>query len=173
MRAAVKITLRTYSPADFETLYQIDQVCYPPDTAYSRADMRAYLGLAGAECVVAEVSEGGAPAQTRQRAKSRDGSTKIVGFCISARRDKDGYIVTMDVLEQFRRLGIATALLAEIEKRLATKGVQRVGLETATDNHAGVAFWQKHGYRTRGVRKGYYPGRRDAHAMTKNIGTAK
>ncbi len=157
MSAAVKITLRTYSATDFETLYKIDQACYPPDTAYSRSDMRAYLGLAGAECVVAEV----------------DKPKKVAGFCISARREKDGYIVTMDVLEEYRRLGIATALLAEIEKRLAANGVVRVGLETATDNQAGVAFWQKHGYRTRGVRKGYYPGRRDAHAMTKNIRAAK
>jgi ribosomal protein S18 acetylase RimI-like enzyme len=153
----VKITLRTYSAADFETLYEIDQACYPPDTAYSRSDMRAYLALAGAECVVAEV----------------DRPKNIAGFCISARRNKDGYIVTMDVLEQFRRLGIATALLAEIEKRLAENGVLRIGLETATDNQAGVAFWQKHGYRTRGVRKGYYPGRRDAHAMAKNLRAPK
>jgi ribosomal protein S18 acetylase RimI-like enzyme len=153
----VKITLRTYSAADFETLYEIDQACYPPDTAYSRSDMRAYLALAGAECVVAEV----------------DAPKKIAGFCISARRNKDGYIVTMDVLEQYRRLGIATALLAEIEKRLAENGVLRIGLETATDNQAGVAFWQKHGYRTRGVRKGYYPGRRDAHAMAKNLRAPK
>jgi ribosomal protein S18 acetylase RimI-like enzyme len=172
MCAALKITLRTYSAEDFETLYQIDQACYPPDTAYSRSDMRAYLGLAGAECVVAEVSQDGTSARRRKRAESSNASKQIAGFCISVRRDKDGYIVTMDVLEQFRRLGIATALLGEIEKRLVTNGVLRVGLETATDNHAGVAFWQKRGYRTRGVRKGYYPGRRDAHAMTKNIGTA-
>lgn len=173
MSAAVKITLRTYSATDFETLYKIDQACYPPDTAYSRSDMRAYLALAGAECVVAEVSEDTPSAPERKRRGSGDTPKKIAGFCISARRNKDGYIVTMDVLEEYRRLGIATALVAEIEKRLAANGVVRVGLETATDNQAGVAFWQKHGYRTRGVRKGYYPGRRDAHAMTKNIRAAK
>jgi ribosomal protein S18 acetylase RimI-like enzyme len=173
MSAAVKITFRTYSSADFETLYKIDQACFPPDTAYSRSDMRAYLALAGAECVLAEVSEDTPSAQGRERADSGGAPKTIAGFCISARREKDGYIVTMDVLEEYRRLGIATALLAEIEKRLAANGVLRVGLETATDNHAGVAFWQKHGYRTRGVRKGYYPGRRDAHAMRKNLRAAK
>lgn len=173
MSAAVKITLRSYSTADFETLYKIDQACYPPDTAYSRSDMRAYLGFEGAECIVAEVGADNPSPEKRKRADSGDAPKKIAGFCISARRDKDGYIVTMDVLEEHRRLGIATSLLAEIEKRLAANGVVRVGLETATDNQAGVAFWQKHGYRTRGVRKGYYPGRRDAHAMTKKIGPAK
>jgi ribosomal protein S18 acetylase RimI-like enzyme len=47
--------------------------------------------------------------------------------------------------------------------------VREVGLETATDNESVVAFWQKHGYRTRGVRKRYYPGGRDAYAMTKTL----
>jgi ribosomal protein S18 acetylase RimI-like enzyme len=45
--------------------------------------------------------------------------------------------------------------------------VQQVELETATDNHAAIAFWQKHGYRTRGVLKGYYHGRVDAYVMEK------
>lgn len=169
----MKIILRAYHAEDFETLYKIDQACYAPDTAYTRSDMRAYLRFPGAECVVAEVSQDRALPHERKNAQNDDRPTKIAGFCISASRDKEGYIITMDVLERYRRCGIATALLAEIEKRLAANGVLTVGLETATDNHAGVAFWQKHGYRTRGVRRGYYPGRRDALAMTKNIGTTK
>lgn len=170
---APRLTLRTYQPKDFDTLCEIDWACYPPDTAYSRSEMRAYLGFLGAECVVAEVQQARGAAKEGTEIKSSDTSTKtIAGFCISDHRDTEGYIITMDVLEQYRRLGIASALLAEIEKRLAASGVRRVSLETATDNHAGVAFWQKHGYRTRGVRKGYYPGRRDAHAMTKNISGA-
>jgi ribosomal protein S18 acetylase RimI-like enzyme len=170
----VKITLRPYRTEDFETLYRIDHACYAPDVAYSRADMRAYLGFGGSECVVAEIEDDGADVAALPKG---DGETpregKIAGFCISAHRGKDGYIVTMDVLEEYRRRGIATTLLNEIEKRLAEHGVRRVALETATVNHAGVAFWQRHGYRTRGVRKGYYPGGGDAYAMTKTLRPAR
>ena len=60
-------------------------------------------------------------------------------------------------------------LLTEIERRLAANGVREVALETATDNESAVAFWQKHGYRSRGVQKGYYPGGRDAFAMSKTL----
>lgn len=169
----MKITLRPYRPEDFEKLYEIDHACYSPEIAYSRADMRAYLGFGGSECIVAEIS----PNQERERLSEKgdknDAAPTIAGFCIGAYRGKEGYIVTMDVLEEYRRHGIATELLANIERRLASRGVRRIALETATDNRAGVAFWQRHGYRTRGIRKGYYPNGRDAYAMTKTIRIAK
>ena len=47
-------TLRSYVPADFEKLYEIDQACYEPEIAYSRRELRNYLRFPGAECVVAE-----------------------------------------------------------------------------------------------------------------------
>lgn len=165
----MKITLRVYRPEDFESLYEIDQACYSSDVAYSRSDLRAYLGFLGSECVVAEVRGGERP---EKKPGKIDGprDVKIIGFCVSAHRDREGYIVTLDVLERYRRQRVGTALLKDIEKRLVADGVRRVGLETATENNAAVAFWRRHGYRVRGVRKGYYPGGRDAYSMNKRIG---
>jgi ribosomal protein S18 acetylase RimI-like enzyme len=147
----VKIHLRAYGPNDFDTLIEIDQACYEPGIAYSKRDMRAYLQFPGAECILAE------------------SAGEIAGFCISARQRTRGYIVTIDVLGKYRKSGIGSALLREVERRLATNGVREVGLETATDNESAIAFWNKHGYRTLGVEKGYYPGGRDAFAMTKTL----
>jgi [ribosomal protein S18]-alanine N-acetyltransferase len=147
----VTITLRSYKPADFDALHEIDQVCYEAEIAYSKRELREYLRFRGADCVVAE-SDG-----------------RIAGFCISAYQDHYGYIVTIDVLSEFRRHNVGTALLDEIERRLIVSGVHEVRLETATDNDPAVAFWQKHGYRKRGVRKNYYPNGRDAFAMTKTL----
>jgi ribosomal-protein-alanine N-acetyltransferase len=145
----VNITLRNNTPEDFDTLHEIDQLCYEDEVAYSKRELRAYLHFRGSECVVAE-AEGA-----------------IAGFCISARQGERGYLVTIDVLPQFRRLHVGTALLAEIERRLAANGVREVALETATDNDSAVAFWKKHGYRSRGIREGYYPNGRDAFSMVK------
>ena len=145
------IRVREYETPDFDVLCEIDQQCYEPAIAYSRREMRAYLYAPGAECVVAESTEG------------------IGGFCITSRRKQKGYIVTIDVLEAFRKQGAGSALLAEAEKRLAAHGVRTIALDTATDNFSAIAFWQKHGYRKIGVRKGYYPNGRDAFAMLKSI----
>jgi [ribosomal protein S18]-alanine N-acetyltransferase len=153
--------LRSYAPADFEALYEIDQVCYPPEIAYSRRELRNYLRFPGAKCVVAELA--------RESGAESESSSRIIGFCVTAHHRGEGYIITMDVLATHRRHRVGSALLTEAERRLAKNGVVEVGLETATDNDSAIAFWEKHGYRKHGVRKHYYPGGRDAFSMAKTL----
>jgi ribosomal-protein-alanine N-acetyltransferase len=148
---AVDLNLRTYCPEDFETLYEIDQLCYPPSIAYSRREMKMYLRSPGASCVIAEA--GGKP----------------IGFCLTAHEDAWGYIITIDVLEPHRRSGAGSLLLGNAEQRLAAAGVKEVGLETAIDNAAAIAFWKKHAYSIFSVSKGYYPGGLDAYSMRKPL----
>lgn len=148
------LNIRAYVSEDFETLYAIDQACYPRGIAYSRNTLRWFLKQSESECVVAEI----------------DGT--IAGFIIAMSYQTDdgrlhGHIITLDVMPDFRRQHIGSKLVAECEKRMARQGVRTVELETARDNAAGIAFWQAHGYRTRGVLRGYYLGRHDAFWMTK------
>ena len=151
----MNVTLRSYRPEDFETLYAIDQTCYPRGIAYSKRSLRWFLALPAADCIVAE-AEG-----------------RVAGFILCEAERPYGHIITIDVLEAFRRSGIGSALLREAERRMAERGVQAVELETAQDNDAAIAFWQKHGYRTRGVYKRYYLGRIDALAMAKLLAAPK
>jgi ribosomal protein S18 acetylase RimI-like enzyme len=145
------LRLRAYKPDDFEKLYAIDQECYEPAVAYSRRDLRGYIQSPGAHCLVALADE------------------VIVGFIVTEYARAFGYIVTIDVLSPHRRRGVGRMLLAEAERKLIANGVSEIMLETATDNPSTVAFWHKHGYRTRRVKKGYYPGGRDAFEMTKSL----
>jgi [ribosomal protein S18]-alanine N-acetyltransferase len=148
---AVDLKLRTYRPEDFETLYEIDRLCYPPSIAYSRREMKMYLRSPGASCVIAEAGN------------------KPIGFCLTAHEDAWGYIITIDVLEPHRRGGAGSLLLGDAEQRLAAAGVKEVGLETAIDNAPAIAFWKKHGYSIFRVSKGYYPGGLDAYSMRKPL----
>lgn len=153
----MRFTLRDYSPPDFETLYEIDQRCYVRGIAYSRRMLLWYLNQRGSLCIVAQA--GGARAD----------DPLLMGFLIAHYRGTEGYIVTIDVLEANRRAGVGSALLQETERRLANAGVRYVGLQTATNNETGVAFWQRHGYRSSGVSRGYYLGRIDAYEMFKEL----
>lgn len=147
--------LRDYSPSDLEALYEIDQGCYPRGIAYSRRMLRWYLSQQGALCVMAQDTNKTDPA--------------VLGFIIADAHGEEGYIVTIDVLAAHRRSGVGTDLLQETERRLAKIGVRYIGLQTATNNQAGVAFWQRHGYRSSGVIRGYYLGRIDAYEMLKEL----
>ena len=155
----MEFTLRDYSPSDLEALYEIDRACYPRGIAYSRRMLRWYISQRGSLCIVAQDTDAAAPT--------------ILGFLIAHARQAEGYIVTIDVLKAQRRLGIGTALLQETERRLAKMGVRYIGLQTATNNEAGVAFWQRHGYRHMGISPGYYLGRIDAYEMKKKLNTSK
>jgi ribosomal-protein-alanine N-acetyltransferase len=153
--SAMEFTLRDCSPTDFETLYAIDQACYPRGIAYTRRMLRWYLNQGVSLCIVAQT------AGATDRA--------VLGFIIAHARGGEGFIVTIDVLQAHRRSGIGTALLQETERRLADMGTRYVELQTATNNEAGVAFWLRHGYRSFGVTRGYYLGRIDAYEMFKDL----
>jgi [ribosomal protein S18]-alanine N-acetyltransferase len=146
-----ELRLRVYQAADFEALYAIDQACYAPGIAYSKRLLRWFLRLPGAECLVAEA--GG----------------QVAGFILAEHTDEYAHIITIDVLAAQRRRRVGSALLEAIEESLTTRGVRHVELETATDNDAAIAFWQKHGYRTVAVLKRYYLGRLDAYSMHKPL----
>lgn len=141
--------IRPYGPRDFATLYRIDQACFPPGIAYSKMTLRWFLTLAGAECLVAE------------------GDGKIAGFVLAELNVPLAHVITLDVLESFRRQRIGAALLGALEANLALRGARTIVLETAIDNEAGIAFWKAHGYRIEAVLKRYYLGRLDAYAMRK------
>ena len=147
----VPVTIRQYEPHDFAALYKVDQACFPPGIAYSKAMLRYFLSQPGAECLVAV-----------------DGA-KIVGFILSEENPPLAHIVTLDVAESHRRLGVGTELLQENEAHLAFRGVRTVLLETATANDAGIAFWERHGYCKEAVLKNYYPGHLDAFEMRKKL----
>ncbi len=151
----MKPTLRPYAPGDFEQLYAIDQACYPPGIAYSKRTLRWFLRLPGAECLVAEAAG------------------QIAGFILAEHEGERAHLITIDVLGAERRRGVGTALLRAIEQSLAGRGVRQIELETATDNHAAIAFWQKHGYGTVGVLRNYYLSGLDAYSMHKPLPAPK
>ena len=145
----MSITLRAYEQHDFGALHRLDQSCFPPGIAYSRMTLHYFLSLPTAACVVAL------------------GGKKIVGFILTEQNPPLGHTITLDVAADHRRHGVGSALLAENEKTLALHGVRHILIETAIDNQAAVAFWQRHGYRIEAVLKRYYLGRLDAYEMRK------
>jgi ribosomal-protein-alanine N-acetyltransferase len=150
----VSVTIRQYDPHDFAAIFKLDQSCFPPGIAYSKTMLRYYLAQPGAECLIAT------------------DAAKIVGFLISEENPPLGHIVTLDVTESHRRQGVGSMLLAESEAHMVFRGVRTVLLETATMNDAGIAFWERHGYRREAVLKNYYPGRLHAFEMRKLLSAA-
>ena len=79
----------------------------------------------------------------------------------------EGYISNVAVSSDFRRQGIADALLDELRRRGEAKGLSFMTLEVRAGNAPARALYAKHGYRDVGLRKNYYERpREDAVLMT-------
>jgi ribosomal protein S18 acetylase RimI-like enzyme len=153
--ASSAIHLRSYEPADFETLYRIDQACFPKGIAYGRPELKIYLRSDGSHCLLAEFSG------------------DVAGFILTDQSGEMGHVVTLDVLGPYRRQEIGSRLLDAAEQEAASRGGKLMVLETATTNKAAVAFWKKHGYRQFGTVANYYGRGLDAFRMAKQIPGAR
>ena len=81
---------------------------------------------------------------------------KIVGYAGMYLSVEEGEIVNVAVAQNARRRGIGDALLNEMAKCAAKKGVQRIVLEVRVSNEPAIHLYEKHGYVRCGVRKGFY-----------------
>jgi ribosomal-protein-alanine N-acetyltransferase len=148
---AVPFVIRDFRPEDFETLWRIDQECFPPQISYSRQELKYYQRRRGSFTLVAV-----------------DADDKIVGFIV-AYGGLTGHIITIDVLAPARRAGTGSMLLRAAEERLRSGGTRSVGLETAVDNAAALAFYKRHGYSVVNTRPHYYSNGVDALVMSKQL----
>ena len=147
----MSIVIRQSEAKDFPALFRLDQKCFSPGIAYSKTMLRHFMAQPGAECLVAVDDK------------------EIAGFILTEENPPLGHVMTLDIAESHRRKGIGTLLLNESENNLRFRGVRTMLLETALTNEAGVAFWQRHGYRIEAVLKNYYPGKLDAYEMRKRL----
>lgn len=68
----------------------------------------------------------------------------------------EGYISNIAVSPTARRRGIADALLTALEIRCRALSLAFMTLEVRAGNAAAVALYEKHGFRSVGLRKKYY-----------------
>jgi len=147
-------SIRDFEPKDLETLWRMDQQCFPPGIAYSKQELKAYIRERGAFTLVAE--DGAKNAGT------------AVGFIV-AYNGPTGHVITIDVIAAARRTGVGSLLLQAAEERLRASGSRAVGLETAVDNLPALAFYKRHGYSVARTWPRYYSNGVDALVMRKAL----
>jgi ribosomal-protein-alanine N-acetyltransferase len=166
----VDFTLRDFQSNDLEVLWRIDQQCFPPGIAYSKAELRAYIESEAAFAVVAEISSRKGKASQPSHDPEAESSRPIVGFIVGESNRKGvGHIITIDVLPEGRRSGIGFALMTAAEERLRRAQCQRVRLEASVDNVAALSFYKRHGYAVVKTIRGYYSDGGDAYALAKAL----
>jgi [ribosomal protein S18]-alanine N-acetyltransferase len=154
---AAGIVIRDYRSADLEAIFRLDQICFAAEFRFDRESMKSFAEAHQAIALVAETDDG-----------------SVVGFLIvhvervSALRV--GYVVTIDVAPEFRRIGLAGALMDEASRRVVAVGVHRMELHVYVGNAEAIRFYESRGYVRVGMRRGFYGGRLDAFVFSRAIG---
>ena len=155
--------IRPFQKADFEVLWQIDQVCFDPLLAYSRPELAIYMRRPGSFTLVAE--------SQADEAVNRRSPLRITGFVVAEVRRRSGHIITIDVIPSARRSGIGSILLQAAEAQLSRAGAAAVALETPVNNIGAIQFYKRKGYFVEKTVPGYYSNQLDALVMTKELVT--
>src|SRR5271170_3338240 len=119
------IRLRDAVEADLNSLFELDQICFPAGIAYSLGEFRSLLRSSRAITVVAEDDE------------------VLAGFAMAQsgwfRRAQGAQVITIDVAPPLRRRGIGRLLMDHIEARMREAGANWLRLEVSVDNSAALS----------------------------------
>jgi ribosomal-protein-alanine N-acetyltransferase len=122
--------LRPFRPSDLPTLYEIDQACFAPGISYSKRELEGFIRHRESMTWVAEEGK------------------ETVGFLIANRHPTMllGRVITLDVVEAWRRRGVGNALMDAVEGWARRRGFISLSLETAENNLTAQAFYERRGY---------------------------
>jgi ribosomal-protein-alanine N-acetyltransferase len=95
---------------------------------------------------------------------------RVIGYLICSRYDTVWHVMNVAVDNGRRREGIATALLTRLFDR-ADGPDEQYTLEVRISNAAAIRMYERFGFRSAGVRRGYYhDNKEDALIMWRTIG---
>ncbi len=134
---------------DLNALRRLEKVCFEKD-AWPLLDLIAVLTWP--EVIRIKAMENG----------------EMIGFVAGDPRHSEGvaWISTIGVDPHFQRRGIGRALLHACEAHVK---LPRMRLTVRMSNHAAISLYEKEGYRTLDIWRGYYSDGEDGLVMGKNL----
>jgi [ribosomal protein S18]-alanine N-acetyltransferase len=145
------IELRRLTLADLGAIEVIERRSYP--TPWSRSMFAGELSKPSSFCMGAFDLE-------------RD---RLVAYLIVSRYVDAWHIMNLAVDETYRRRGVARRLLDELFAATAGDAMRGYTLEVRVSNEGAIKLYGAAGFRTTGIRRGYYTdNREDAYVMWKD-----
>ncbi len=95
----------------------------------------------------------------------------VAGFINLSFNDEEMTILNIATKKEFKRMGIATALIKKSVDIAKQKNLAQIFLEVEIDNMPAIKLYEKFGFEILKIRKNYYPNHKDAIEMLKKIKT--
>jgi ribosomal-protein-alanine N-acetyltransferase len=135
------IDIRRLQLRDLSAIEDIERAAYP--TPWSRSMFAGELAKPSSICLGAFVDD------------------RLIGYLIVSRYVDAWHVMNVAVASERRRRGIASTLLEQLFEQ--TSGDDRRGytLEVRVSNAGAIALYERLGFESRGVRRGYYTDNRE------------
>ncbi len=130
------VQVRRATRNDLESICQIEDTSFPDP--YPEALMVRLLREHPKEFLVAETD-----------------SKKVVGYCVCSSARKLAHLISIGVLQEYRRRKVASSLIQESISQLNAR-VQEVWLEVNTTNQEAIRFYERFGFRGVMIIDNYY-----------------
>ena len=135
-------SLRRLHLADLDAIEKIERASYP--TPWSRSMFASELAKQSSPSIAA-VDEGG----------------DLVGYLVLSRYVDAWHVMNVAVNPSHRRLGIASAMLQRLFEDTREDADRGYTLEVRVSNSAAISLYERFGFVSRGVRRGYYTDNRE------------
>ena len=144
-----RVEFRRLELRDLNAIEEIERASYP--TPWSRSMFAGELAKPASVCLGA----------------FEDG--RLVGYMIISRYVDAWHVMNVAVAPEQRRQGIAERLLCELFDRTGVEDRRGYTLEVRVSNATAIALYERLGFTSRGLRRGYYTdNREDALIMWKD-----
>ena len=163
-----KYEFRDILPEELEQVIQIEQICFPPNEACSAKSMKERVANAPETFLVAVDKETGKIAGFLNGVATNEDVFRDEFFLDAGLYDPDGkniMLLGVDVLPEYRRQGLAQAMMEEYARREHAKGRKKL-LLTCLDSKVGM--YEKFGFTDLGLANSTWGGE-EWHEMSMDI----
>jgi ribosomal-protein-alanine N-acetyltransferase len=154
------IKLRKFNPNDLQTVMKINRICLPEN--YTDMFFMDLYRRFPETYIVAE-EEGKINGYIMCRIEVGLSNFGFAGLI------RKGHVVSIAVLPNGRRKGVAQGLMEMAMKGMMHYKAKQCYLEVRSTNHAGVALYKKLGFDISRTSHGYYSDGEDAYIMSKKL----
>jgi len=138
----VSVSLRRLQISDLDAIERIERASYP--TPWSRSMFASELAKQGSLSIAAVLPDG-----------------QLVGYLVLSRYVDAWHVMNVAVAPGHRRLGIASALLERLFEDTRGDVERGYTLEVRVSNRGAISLYERFGFVSHGVRRGYYTDNRE------------
>jgi [ribosomal protein S18]-alanine N-acetyltransferase len=151
MKEMTRVELRPLQLRDLNAIERIERASYP--TPWSRSMFASELAKPSSICLGAFDID----------------TDELVGYLVISRYVDAWHVMNVAVAPGNRRRGVGTTLLERLFELTAGRGRRGYTLEVRVSNTDAISLYERLGFKSRGVRRGYYTdNREDALIMWKD-----